>query len=86
MINLPTNGPVLEEVRILSETWREAKKGRESILAGMKELGIETGLILTRDEKREEKMGVRSIKILPVREWLLGSELQRVRATDRERS
>ncbi len=44
---------------------------KKALLAGISELGLLTGLILTKDEKRLEKHGNYSLKIVPVWEWLL---------------
>jgi len=44
---------------------------KKALLAGISELGLSTGLILTKDEKRLEKHGNYSLKIVPVWEWLL---------------
>lgn len=50
------------------DTYNREKK---ALLAGIRELGLSTGLILTNDEKRVEKHGNYSLKIVPVWEWLL---------------
>ena len=44
---------------------------KKALLAGISELGLSTGLILTKDEKRLEKHGNYLLKIVPVWEWLL---------------
>jgi predicted AAA+ superfamily ATPase len=44
---------------------------KRAIQEGIKELGLETGLILTTDKKRQEKVGSYAINIMPVWEWLL---------------
>ena len=44
---------------------------KKALLAGISELGLSTGLILTKDEKRLEKHDNYSLKIVPVWEWLL---------------
>ena len=50
------------------DTYNREKK---ALLAGIRELGLSTGLILTRDEKRLEKHNNYSLKIVPIWEWLL---------------
>lgn len=47
---------------------------KRALLSGMKALGLTSGLILTQDEKKEEKINDYSLKIMPVWEWLLESE------------
>lgn len=44
------------------------------LLSGMKELGLSTGVILTNDTKNILTIKNHTIKLLPVREWLLFSE------------
>jgi predicted AAA+ superfamily ATPase len=44
---------------------------RRAIQEGIKELGLDSGLILTTDEHRQEKIGSHTINIMPVWEWLL---------------
>lgn len=44
---------------------------KNALFAGMKELGIKKGLILTWDEKRDEETDIGLIQIRPVWEWLL---------------
>ena len=44
---------------------------RKALLSGIKELGLKNGLILTQDEKREEKYEDYCLQIMPVWEWLL---------------
>ena len=44
---------------------------KRAIQEGIKELGLESGLILTTDEKRHEKVGRHAISIMPVWEWLI---------------
>jgi hypothetical protein len=44
---------------------------KRAILAGIRELGLKSGLILTQHEKREEKIENYSLQIMPVWEWLL---------------
>ena len=44
---------------------------KKALLLAMKELGINTGLILTLDEKRIEERDNYSLHIVPVWEWLL---------------
>ena len=46
---------------------------RKAIILGMKELGLKNGLILTQNDRREEKVGKHLIKVMPVWEWLLTS-------------
>ncbi|MCP4578589.1 MAG: ATP-binding protein [Deltaproteobacteria bacterium] len=47
---------------------------KKALLAGMRELGIKTGLILTLNEKRVEEGDNYSLNIIPVWEWLLTSK------------
>lgn len=54
------------------ETFTREKK---ALLSGLHELGLETGIILTQHEKREEKIKNYTIKIMPVWEWLLMPEI-----------
>jgi len=54
------------------ETFNREKK---ALLSGLQELGLETGIILTQHEKREEKIKDYTIKIMPVWEWLLMPEI-----------
>ncbi|MEE9390239.1 MAG: ATP-binding protein [Candidatus Aminicenantaceae bacterium] len=54
------------------ETFNREKK---ALLSGLGELGLETGIILTQHEKREEKTKDYTIKIMPVWEWLLMPEI-----------
>lgn len=51
---------------------------KRALLAGTKEMGLSTGLILTNDEKRLEKHGNYSLKIIPVWEWLLNLQSDEV--------
>lgn len=44
---------------------------KRAILAGIRELGLKSGLILTQHEKREERIENYSLQIMPVWEWLL---------------
>ena len=50
------------------ETFSREKK---ALVSGLHELGLETGIILTQHEKREEKTKDYTLKIMPVWEWLL---------------
>ena len=50
------------------ETFNREKR---AILAGIRELELKSGLILTLHEKREEKIENCSLQIMPVWEWLL---------------
>jgi len=44
---------------------------KKALLAGIEELGLKSGLILTWDEKRLEKHNNHSLNIMPAWEWLL---------------
>jgi len=48
---------------------------KKAILSGIRELELKSGLILTQDEKREEKIQNYSLQIMPVWEWLLINEI-----------
>lgn len=50
------------------DTFNREKK---ALLAGIKELGLKTGLILTWDERRREKHNNHALNIMPAWEWLL---------------
>ncbi len=50
------------------DTYNREKK---ALVAGIRELGLSTGLILTRDERRLETHANYSLKIVPIWEWLL---------------
>ena len=50
------------------ETFTREKK---ALLSGLHELGLQTGIILTEHEKREEKIKDCTIRVMPVWEWLL---------------
>ncbi len=54
------------------ETYSREKR---ALISGIKEIGLSRGLILTQDEKREENIDNYSLKILPVWEWLLMSDM-----------
>jgi len=54
------------------DTYNREKK---ALLSGIKELGLESGLILTQDEKHEERIGDCLVKIMPVWEWLFISDI-----------
>ena len=56
---------------------------KKALLAGIRELGLSTGLILTRDEKRLEKHNKYSLKIMPIWEWLLNLQgVTRLKSSD----
>lgn len=48
-----------------------ANREKKALVKGMNELGLDSGLVLTMEEKREEIIQGSSIQILPVWEWLL---------------
>jgi hypothetical protein len=48
---------------------------KRALLGGMKELGLQNGLILTFDDKRVEEAAGHAIDIIPVWKWLLTNEL-----------
>ncbi len=50
------------------DTYHREKK---ALVSAMKELNVKVGLIITLDEKRNEKIQGRSITTIPVMEWLL---------------
>ncbi len=50
------------------DTYHSEKK---ALVSAMKELNVKVGLIITLDEKRNEKIQGRSITTIPVMEWLL---------------
>ncbi len=55
------------------ENMETLARERKALVLGMKELGLKSGLILTQDDRREEKVGEHLIKVMPVWEWLLSS-------------
>ncbi|MCK4819116.1 ATP-binding protein [bacterium] len=55
------------------ETFNREKR---AVLAGIKELGLKSGLILTFDEKRYEEIGGHLFEIIPVWEWLLSRKVK----------
>ena len=60
-------------IQVCRDVSRVATFAREkrALLAGIKELGLTSGLILTQDEKREEMINGYVLNIMPVWEWLL---------------
>ena len=45
---------------------------KKALLAGLNELGIDKGTIISGSEKRVEQSGKHTLDIVPVWEWLLG--------------
>jgi len=50
------------------ETFTREKK---ALISGLRELNLRSGIIVSQDEKREERINGYTIKIVPVWEWLL---------------
>jgi hypothetical protein len=48
---------------------------KKALLSGLRQLGLETGIILTQHEKRVEKTKDYILKIMPVWEWLVMPEI-----------
>ena len=44
---------------------------KKALISGMNEVGIDTGLIITDNEKRVEQNGEYTLNIVPIWEWLL---------------
>jgi predicted AAA+ superfamily ATPase len=44
---------------------------KKALLSGLRELKINTGIILTDSHKQVERVGEKTLKIVPVWEWLL---------------
>lgn len=50
-----------------------AAREKKALFAGMTELNLQTGMVLTMNEKHEVKTQGRTLQILPVWEWLISS-------------
>ena len=44
---------------------------KKALISGLNEVGIDTGTLITDNEKRVEQNGKSSLKIVPIWEWLL---------------
>ncbi len=48
---------------------------KRAILEGIKEFGLDSGLILTYDDKRRDEVAGHAINIMPAWEWILVNDL-----------